>query len=227
MPSTDVSWDEQTSADAGRLWAGGAVTALVAAGVALIGVMLMYKVLHVHILTPGGDKEPTASAKLTFPLAAALVTLVATGLLHVLMATTPRAPQFFGWIAGLGIALLVLQVFVGGSTDLLPRFGTAVFYLVVGVAITSSLYGVGRTAVRYHRHQDYRERAPRGPAVGYPEPGYRDQGYRDAGYRAPAYPEPGYREAGYADTGYPAPDPAYRETRIDQAGHRRDPRRYN
>jgi uncharacterized protein DUF6069 len=170
MRSTDLSWDEQTRADGGRLWAGGAATALVAAGVALVGVLVVRKMLDSTVLIPGGGRDTAGEAMTTLPIAAALITLLATGLLHLLMTTTPQAGQFFGWIAGLALALIVLQVFLG-EADLLIQVQTAVLYLLIGVAIISSLFGVSRTAVRYHRRQDYRE-------------GYSDErGYR----QEPAY----------------------------------------
>jgi hypothetical protein len=156
MRSTDLSWNEQARADAGRLWAGGVATALVAAGVALVGVLVLHKLLHAAVLTPSGRTEAFGDAVIVLPISAAMVTLLATGLLHLLMATTPQASQFFGWIAALVMAVVVLQVFVVGA-DLMAEVRTAVLYLLIGVAIISSLFGVSRTAVRYHRHQDYRE----------------------------------------------------------------------
>jgi hypothetical protein len=156
MRSRDLSWEEQSRADAGRLWAGGVATALVAAGVALVGVMVLHKLLHVAVLTPGGRTAVDSDATTVLPISAALATLLATGLLHLLMETTPRASQFFAWITSLVMALLVLEVFVAG-TDLVAEMETSAFYLLIGVAIISSLFGVSRTAVRYHRRQDYRE----------------------------------------------------------------------
>lgn len=156
MRSTDMSWDEQTRADAGRLWAGGAATALVAAGVALIGVMVLHNVLHAPILSPGGLRQAADYAKFAFPVSAAIMTLLATGLLHLLMTTTPRASQFFAWIASLVMALIVLQVFLH-DTDVLTQLETVAFYLVIGIAIISSLLGVSRSAVRYRRRQAYQD----------------------------------------------------------------------
>lgn len=175
MRSTDVSWDEQTRADAGRLWAGGAVTALVAAGVTLVAVLVMHRMLHVTVRTPNGGRPEDPMTVL--PIAAAVVALIATGLLHLLMSTTPRAPHFFGWIAGLALTLVLLVVFLN-DTKLITRVETAAFYLVIGIAITSSLVGIAQTAVRYHRRQDYRD--------------YRDD--YEGGYRRQnGYPpEPGY-----------------------------------
>jgi hypothetical protein len=166
MRSTDLSWDEQARADAGRLWAGGVVTAVVAAGVALIAVMVSDKVLHVTLLNPDGTREAAADAMVMLPLLVAIVTMLATGLLHLLMTTTPRAPQFFASIGALVMVLILLQVYLSAS-DVTGRLATGVLYLLSGVVIISSLSGVGRTAVRYHRRQDYRE-----------NDSYRDDPYR-------------------------------------------------
>lgn len=171
MRSTDVSWEEQTQADAGRLWAGGAVSALVAAGVALIAVLVMQRLFDVTVRTPTGGHPGDALTAL--PIGAALVTLLATGLLHLLMATTPSAPHFFGWITGLALALVLLVVILN-DTKPITRIETGAFYLLIGVAIISSLLAVSRTAVRYHRRQDYRDYRDDYPQQGYPprEPGY-------------------------------------------------------
>ncbi len=174
MRSTDLSWREQTHADAGRLWAGGAATALVAAGVAVMGVMVLDKLLHAPILSPGGLQQAADYAMIAFPVAAAVATLLATGLLHLLMQTTPQASRFFGWIASLVVALVILQVFLH-ETEMITKLETAAFYLLMGVAIISSLLGVSRSAVSYHRRQSYDDDGrPYADRHGYPgDPAYR------------------------------------------------------
>lgn len=170
MRSTDVSWGDQARADAGRLWAGGVVTAVVSAGVALISVMVAHKLLNVHLLNPDGSREPADDAMVMLPFLAAIITLFGTGLLHLLMTTTPRAPQFFATIGGLLIVLILLQVYIS-SDDVPGRVTTGVMYLIIGVVMISSLSGVGHTAVRYHRRQAYEENG-----------GYRDARRGEYGY---------------------------------------------
>lgn len=167
MRSSELSWDEHARADAGRLWAGGIVTAIVAAGVALVAVLVTHKLLHVTLLNPDGSREAADDAMVMLPLLAAIVTVFATGLLHLLMTTTPQAPQFFGWIGALGMALVLLEVYLSAD-EVTGRLATGAVYLLLGVVIISSLSGVGRTAVRYQRRQAYRERDD-----------YRRDGYRD------------------------------------------------
>ena len=82
-------------------------------------------------------------------------------------------------------ARVVLQVFLS-EAELVTEIQTAVLFLLIGIAMISSLLGVSRTAVRYHRRQDYRESYPDDPAYGY-EPrgqygGPRDQ-YEPRRYR--------------------------------------------
>lgn len=178
MRSTDPSWDEQqTRTDAGRLWAGGVATAVVAAGVALIGVMVLHQLLHAPILSPGGLRQAADYAMVAFPVAVGIVTLLATGLLHLLMATTPRAGQFFAWIGSLVLALVVLQVFLH-ETDLLTKVETTVFYLLIGIAIISSLLGVSRSALRYQRRQPYRDDYSDRAEYEYPDTRYQDERWR-------------------------------------------------
>lgn len=193
MRTTDPSWNEQVRTDAGRLWAGGVATAVVAAGVTLIGIMVLHQLLHAPILSPGGLRQAADYAMVAFPVAVGIVTLLATGLLHLLLMTTPRAGQFFGWIASLVLALVVLQVFLH-ETDLLAKVETTVFYLLIGIAIITSLLGVARSAVRYQRRRYRDDRSDRA-AYGYSD----DTEYQGGGYGNGGYQGGGYQGGGYQD----------------------------
>lgn len=196
MRSTEHSWEDQATADAGRLWAGGAVTAIVAAGVALIAVMVCGRLLHTDLVNPDGTKETADDAMIMLPLLAAIITVFATGLLHLLMSTTPRAPEFFAWIGALAMALVLLEVYLSSTINAAERIATGVLYLLLGVVIISSLSGVGRTAVRYRRRQVYRDGYGEDPYGG--EQPYRGEGAyrREEPYRrAESYGyDDGYRE---------------------------------
>src|SRR4029079_9289471 len=74
--------------DAGRLWAGGAATALVAGLVAVVGVLIGQGVLDLAMVKP--PLVPVGvSFAVQYAVTAALLALVATALAHVLAATTP------------------------------------------------------------------------------------------------------------------------------------------
>lgn len=145
----------QLRVDVGRLWSGGAATALVAVGVTVVGLLGLRAVLDVPALEPWADEVSVGYDVMSAAIAAALAAVAATGLLHLLMYSTPRAHQFFTWIASLVIVGLILQVFVSGLT-LPDQLVLSALYLLVGVAITSLLRGVGGTALRYERDEGYR-----------------------------------------------------------------------
>ena len=138
-----------------RLWAGGLATALVAAGIAVVGVLLIRGVLGIPILSAKGGLVDQALA--VVPISAALAALAATAVLHLLLLTTPRPTSFFGAICAIVIAILVLQVFLaGGNRE--EQLATSLLYVVIGIAVISLLSGVARTAVR-----PLQMRSPSGP----------------------------------------------------------------
>ena len=136
----------QPTVDAGRLWAGGAATAVVAALIALVGVLIGDGLLDVGMvhppLVPIGD-----SFWLQYACTAALLALVATAVAHLLATTTPRPRAFFGWVVGLATVVGVVLPFTLDGT-LAGQFATALVDLVIGVSILSLLSSVvSRTLV--------------------------------------------------------------------------------
>jgi hypothetical protein len=132
--------------DAGRLWAGGAATALVAALVALVGVLVAEGPLDIVMvrppLIPVGD-----SFGLRYAVTAAVLALVATALAHLLVLTTPRPRAFFSWIVGLATVVgVVLPFTLDGTTS--GRVATAVVDLVIGLAVLNLLSSVMARTVR-------------------------------------------------------------------------------
>jgi uncharacterized protein DUF6069 len=136
-----------TAIVAGRLWAGGAATACVAALVAAVGVLLFSSVLDVKLVPPPLLLTPTGSLALNWALTAFVAALVATGLAHLLSATTPRPRLFLGWIIGLAtVAAMVVPFAADASTA--GKVCTAAINLLVGIAIASLLTGVLSRTVR-------------------------------------------------------------------------------
>ena len=133
--------------DAGRLWAGGLATALVAALIAVAGILLARGVLEIPVLAPQGDGLWGNASTMTYALAAAGAALAATGLLHVLALTTPRFPAFFTRIMGL-VTMIAAVLPLTLDTAAASRVATATLNLVLGLAIMSILNGVARTVRR-------------------------------------------------------------------------------
>lgn len=133
--------------DPGRLWAGGFATAVVAALVALVGILIARGVLDIPVLAPKGDGLWGNANTTTYALAAGGAALAATALLHLLAVTTPRFGRFFTWIMLLSTAVataLPLSLDVALSS----RAATAVINFVIGMAVMSILSGVARSAVQ-------------------------------------------------------------------------------
>lgn len=142
--------------DPGRLWSGGAATAVVAGLVALVGVLVSRWLFDIPILAPRrdgayGDVHTTAMV-----LVAIAAALLATGLLNLLLLSTPRPTTFFAWIIGLATVLVVI-IPLRTSAPLSSKVATAVVDLVIGIAIGTLLNGVATRSVR----------RPAGPAGGY------------------------------------------------------------
>ena len=132
--------------DAGRLWAGGAATAVVAALVALVGVLIGEGLLDVDMVEPpllpvGG------SLAARYAITAALLALAATALAHLLAVTTPRPEAFLSWIVGLVTVVgVVLPFTLAGS--LAGRATTAMVDLGIGLSVLSLLRSVLRRTAR-------------------------------------------------------------------------------
>lgn len=142
------SWDDgDVEVIGSRLWAGGVATAVVAAGIAIVGVLILTNVFDLGIQTAQRSGALVDNAITIIPVCAAIAALAGTALLHLLLLTTPRPATFFSAIVLLVLVVLLLQVFLarGGVVD---HIATAILYAAIGLAIISMLSGVSRTAVR-------------------------------------------------------------------------------
>jgi hypothetical protein len=139
--------EPRSRVDARSLWAGGAATAVVAALIALVGILICRWLFNIPILAPQRDGAWGDASTGAYMLAAAAIALVATALVHLLAAGTPRPSAFFGWI--MGLATLVAVVFPFSTTaPLSQKAATALVNLVLGIAITSLLSGVAARSLR-------------------------------------------------------------------------------
>lgn len=136
--------------DAPRLWGGGVATALVAALVAAVGVLICRDLLDVRLVEPP-MLSLTNSFAVNYALTAAVLALAATALAHLLSLSTPRPRVFFGWIVGLlTVATMVLPFALEGS--LKGKVCAALINMVIGLCIASLLTAVlSRTVVDAER----------------------------------------------------------------------------
>jgi Family of unknown function (DUF6069) len=133
--------------DAGRLWAGGIATAVVAGLIAVVGIVMARGIFHVAVLAPKGSGTWGNANTATYAAAAFGVGLLATGLIHLLLLSTPAPFTFFGWIMGLCVLAAVVAPF-GTDADLAPKVSTAIINAAIGIAIWSLTVSSARRSLR-------------------------------------------------------------------------------
>ena len=136
--------------DAPRLWGGGLATAVVAALVAAVGVLICRDLLHVKLVEPPLLKITNSFAG-NYAITAFIAALVATGLAHLLSVVTPRPRIFFGWIVALvTVVTMVLPFTLAGNLE--GKICAALINMVIGLCIASLLSAVlSRTVVDAER----------------------------------------------------------------------------
>ena len=153
-PSGPTRW-----VDPGALWAGGVATAVVAALIALAGILIARWLFTIPILAPRQDGAWGNASTGMYVLAAAGAALVATAIMHLLLLTTPRPQLFFGWIIALGTLVAVVFPF-STTAPLEQKVATATVNLVLGFAIGTLINGVAGRAVRRRRPSGYQSSPP-------------------------------------------------------------------
>ena len=131
--------------DAARLWGGGAAAALVAAGVAVVGLLIARGAFHTHVLVPQSSAALVNSNTLRYALLAAVGALIATGLMHVLLLGAPSPRTFFGWIVGLATVAAAVAPFATGA-DIEVKVATGCINLAIGIAILSTILSVAKSS---------------------------------------------------------------------------------
>jgi hypothetical protein len=158
--------------DSAQFWAGAVATAVVAALIALVGILICRWTLHIPILAPAGDGAWGNAHTAEYALVAGLIAIIAAGLLYLLVLGTPQPTMFFDWIMGLATLAAVVYPF-STSAALDQKAATAIVDLVLGIAITSLLTAVAARAIRRPVPPAYADRDGYGPEQGYrPDPGY-------------------------------------------------------
>ncbi len=130
---------------AGRLWSGGVATAIVAALIGLVGLLVVRALLQIPYLAPVRTGALGDSRTVVLCVSAAIAALAATGLAHLLLLSTPRPMAYFGWIAGLITAVAVVLPLLN-SEAITVRIATAIIHGVIGLAIISLVTGAAISA---------------------------------------------------------------------------------
>src|SRR6478752_1389045 len=170
MSRQDPEPEPRRRVDARPLWSGGVATAVVAALIALVGILVCRWLFNVPILSPRREGAWGNASSVGYVLAAAPCALAATALMYLLLISTPYPRVFFGWI--IGLATLVAVVFpFSTSAPTSQKIATGFVNLVLGIAIGSLITEVSRRASRRVVRID-RPRRPDYPPTRTPGDGY-------------------------------------------------------
>lgn len=132
--------------DTRRLWTGGIMAGVVAAGVAILGLVIARGILDIPVLVQRSGQLVNANSW-WYAAVAFVASLAATGLMHGLLAAAPQPYRFFAWIGGLAVAIGALMPFTTGA-KLESKVAVSLLNLAIGLAIGSIVSGVGQAAAR-------------------------------------------------------------------------------
>ncbi|MDT4930426.1 MAG: hypothetical protein QOF92_3293 [Pseudonocardiales bacterium] len=135
------------SVDTAALWSGGVVSAIVAALVALAGLIVIRGILHINVLAPAHAGTIGNVSTVWLVMASFAFGLAATAVLHGLLLTTPQPITYFGWIVGLVTVIVALLPFTTPAR-LETKTATALLYLVIGLIGGALIAGAGARARR-------------------------------------------------------------------------------
>jgi hypothetical protein len=139
--------------EAGRLWAGGVATAVIAALTAIVGLLIAHSLFNVTVLQPEGQGVWVNADSVTYAVIAAAVALLATGLAYLLALSVPTPGTFFSWIMVLLTAIAVV-VPLTLAVSLSTKIATAAINLLIGLVITiviQSMLASARTGYQRRR----------------------------------------------------------------------------
>jgi hypothetical protein len=132
--------------DARRLWSAGVASAVVTGLLALLGVLACRWLFNIPLLAPRSDGTYGSLHTTGYVLAAAAATLVAAGLVHLLMLSTPRPLLYFGWIVVI-VALLAMVLPFSTTAPVSTKLATALVNLIVGIMGGSLVGGAAARSI--------------------------------------------------------------------------------
>jgi hypothetical protein len=133
--------------DPRKLWAGGAVSAVISALVALVGVLACRWLFNLSVLAPHQDGAYGDMHTAGLVILAVAATIGATALVHLLMMGTQRPLLFFGWIVGLITVIAALFPF-STTAPLDGKIATAVVNVAIGITVGALIGGIAKRSFR-------------------------------------------------------------------------------
>jgi len=130
--------------DERRFRAAGLATSIVAALIAIVGVVAARGVFKIPLLGSPDTGVWGNAATIAYAFAAFGCGLLATGLLFLLLRTTPSPVTYFGWIVGLVTAVAAVIPLTVGSD-----FGAKVATSLINAAIGTLTVSAARRSILY------------------------------------------------------------------------------
>ena len=132
--------------DERRFRAAGLATSIVAALIAVVGVVIARGVFKIPLLGSPDSGVWGNAATLAYAGAAFGCGLLATGLLFLLLRTTPSPITYFGWIVGL-VTAAVIPLTMG--SDFGAKVATSLINAAIGIAIGTLTASSARRSILY------------------------------------------------------------------------------
>ena len=142
---SDDYYGEDGRLDPRWLWGGCIATAVVAALVAVAGILIARGLFDVPVLAPKARGIWGSVNTGTYALTAAGVAVAAAGVMLLLSLAVPRPVWFFGWIMGL-VTLIGVVLPLTLDVDFASKVATATINLAIGVVITILTNNTARSA---------------------------------------------------------------------------------
>ncbi len=128
--------------------AAGLATSIVAALIAIVGVIAARGVFKIPLLGSPDAGVWGNAATIAYAFAAFGCGLLATGLLFLLLRTTPSPVTYFGWIVGLVTAVAAVIPLTVGS-DFGAEVATSLINAAIGIAIGTLTVSAARRSILY------------------------------------------------------------------------------
>ena len=134
--------------DERRFRAAGLATSFVAALIAVVGVVIARGVFKIPLFGPADTGVWGSAPTIALAFVAFGCGLLATGLLFLLLRTTPSPITYFGWIVGLLTAVAAVIPLTMGS-DFGVKVASALINAAIGIAIGALTTSAARRSILY------------------------------------------------------------------------------
>ena len=134
--------------DERRFRAAGLATSIVAALIAVVGVVIARGVFGIPLYGPAQTGVWGNAATIGYAFSAFLFGVLGTGLLFLLLRTTPSPITYFGWIVGLVTAVAAVLPLTMGA-DFGAKVATSLINASIGIAIGTLTVSAARRSILY------------------------------------------------------------------------------